>query len=119
MAECIAEITEHKVKTGESIKSLATANVMTWQELAIFNWGTSDPDEINKHLREDVGCTKMIDRHNYRLDDSDNPGIMYIPRKWSQSGLATDQVHTIRVRLIERRVRPPEVAERPPQGQST
>jgi hypothetical protein len=109
----IAEIEEHKVKTGESIKSLAIANGMIWQELAMFNWGTAVPDEINKHMREDVGCTQMVDRSTYRFDDTDNPGIVLIPKKWSQSGLATDQVHTIRVREINGRRRA-DTASKPP-----
>lgn len=96
---CIANIKEHKVKKGESILSLAKANGMQWQELAIFNWGTSEPNQINVHLREDVGCTKKTaDGHNYMFDDSDDPGIMYIPRVWEEKGLKTEQEHVIRVR---------------------
>jgi hypothetical protein len=94
----IAEIEEHKVKTGESIKSLADANGLRWQELAKFNWGTDVPDEINKHLRDEVGCTKKTrDGYNYMFDDLDDPGIMYIPKQWSEDGLQTDKTHTIRV----------------------
>lgn len=97
----IAEIDGHKVHTGETIASLATAAGMTWQALATFNWGTAVPDEINKHLRKDVGCTKKTpDGANYKFDDSDEPGIIYIPKAWSQAGLATDQEHTIRVRSL-------------------
>lgn len=98
----VAEIEEHKVRTGESIASLAAAAGMSWQALAVFNWGTAVPDQINKHLRSDVGCTKKAaDGVNYRFDDSDDPGIIYIPRQWSLDGLATDQEHTIRVRSLE------------------
>ena len=97
----IAQIDAHKVKKGESIKSLASAVGMTWQELSKFNWDTDVPTEINKHLRDDVGCTKKTkDGYNYMFDDSDDPGIMYIPRKWSQTGLATGGTHVIRVRKI-------------------
>lgn len=94
----IALIEEHKVKTGETIKSLATANGMTWEELAEFNWDTRIPEQINDHLRDDVGCTKKTaDGNNYMFDDSDDPGIMYIPTQWRQDGLATDTEHIIRV----------------------
>jgi hypothetical protein len=99
----IAEIEEHKVKTGESIKSLAEANGMTWQELAKFNWDTDVPDEINKHLRDEVGCTKKTrDGYNYMFDNSDDPGIIYLPKSkdWKESGLQTDKTHTLRVRKI-------------------
>ena len=96
---CIANVKEHKVKKGESILSLAKANGMQWQELAIFNWGTSVPDEINVHLRDEVGCTKKTaDGFNYMFDDSDDPGIMYIPKVWEEKGLKTEQEHVIRVK---------------------
>ena len=94
----IVSIKKHKVKTGESIASLAKANSLTWQQLAIFNWGTSVPEEINRFLREQVGCTKRTkDGHNYLFDSSDDPGIIYIPLPWNQSGLATNKTHVIRV----------------------
>lgn len=98
----IALIKEHKVRTGESLKSIAEANGLTWQVLAEFNWGTAVPDEINEHLRDEVGCTKKTpDGYNYVFDDTDEPGILYIPKRWMQSGLATEQVHVIRVRQAD------------------
>lgn len=95
----IARVEVHKVRTGESIKSLAESNGLTWQQLALFNWYTEIPDEINVKLRDEVGCTKKApDGVNYRFDDADDPGIVYIPTLWNAKGLATDQTHTIRVR---------------------
>ena len=74
---------------------------MTWQRLAEFNWGTSDPTAINEHLRDGVGCTKKTaDGHNYMFDSSDKPGIIYIPQKWSRDGLATEKTHTIEVKSL-------------------
>lgn len=95
----IAQIEEHKVKTGESLNSIAKENDLTWQELAKFNWGTDVPKEINDHLRDDVGCTvKTPDGNNYKFDDSDDPGIIYIPTKWEKAGLATENMHLISVK---------------------
>jgi len=100
-ASLIAEIVEHKVKTGESIKSLADANGMTWQELAKFNWDTDVPDKINEHLRDDVGCAKRApDGRNLKFDSADEPGVVFVPRPWSAEGLATDMEHIIRVRVL-------------------
>ena len=97
----IAEIEEHKVKTGETLKSVAEANGMTWQQLTEFNWNTSVPDQVNVHLRDEVGCRKKTaDGKNYVFDNADEPGVIYVPKKWSQSGLMTDQTHTIRVRRL-------------------
>ena len=98
----IAELQEHKVKSGESLNQIATDNGLTWQELAEFNWGTATPDVINEHLRDDVGCTKKTrDGYNYIFDDSDDPGLLYIPKTWQQTGLVTEQQHTIRVKQAE------------------
>ncbi len=97
----IAEIEAHRVQTGETLESLARAAGLTWQELALFNWSTSNPDEINRHLRADVGCTQTTrDGRNYIFDSNDEPGIVYVPRPWMQSGLATDRVHTLRVQTL-------------------
>lgn len=99
----IAGVEAHKVRTGESIRSLAEANGLTWQELARFNWDTDNPDEINNRLRDDVGCTrKAHDGVNYRFDDADEPGIVHIPKPWSATGLATERQYTIRVRTLDR-----------------
>ncbi len=93
----IARIELHKVRSGESLESLAGRCGITWQRLAEFNWGTSSPPEINEHLRDDVGCTQRTPGGNYRFADADNPGIVALFRKWSQDGLATEQTHTFRV----------------------
>ncbi len=101
----LANVESHKVKKGESIDSLAKGAGLKWQALAKFNWGTDVPDEINEHLRDEVGCTKKTkDGYNYMFDDSDKPGIVYIPRAWSKEGLATGQTHVIRVRTVVRGV---------------
>jgi hypothetical protein len=95
----IAIVDEHKVKTGETLKSIAASTGMTWQALAKFNWETDNPEEINKHLHWSVGCTKKTaDGKNYILDDSDFPGIVYVPKKLNQRELATNQQHVIRVK---------------------
>ncbi|TWT42188.1 hypothetical protein RAS1_33180 [Phycisphaerae bacterium RAS1] len=99
----IANVEAHKVSTGETLQSLAESNGLTWQQLAQFNWGTSVPDEINKKLHDEVGCTqKAADGVNYRFDDADSPGIVRIPTRWSVQGLVTDQTHTIRVQAADR-----------------
>ncbi len=99
----IAHIDEHKVTTGETIESLANANGLTWQQLAQFNWDTSVPDEINEHLRDEVGCTqKTPDGFNYIFTTEDEPGLIHIPKPWQQTELPTEQTHVIRVKLIRK-----------------
>ncbi len=69
----------YKVQDGDSIKSIADALGMTWQELARLNWGTDVPEEINWYLVHYVGCTKKAGEHNYAFTSKDNPGILWLP----------------------------------------
>ena len=90
-----------QVPGGQTLESVAQSAGLTWQELARFNWDTIVPEEINEHLRDDVGCTqRTADDQNYVFSDSDQPGIIYVPQDWSQTGLATEQTHTVRVRSL-------------------
>lgn len=108
----IAEIEEHQVQTGETLQSVGETAGMTRQELAEFNWGTTERDEINQHLREDVGCTRRGDDGFMSFDTEDDPGVVYVPSEWRQSGLATGQEHTVRVRAL-RFVVPPPISAHP------
>ncbi len=115
----IAEIEAHKVKAGETLDSLAQKAGMKWQDLARFNWNADYPDAINQALHNRVGCTKKThDRLNYVFDDTDKPGIVYIPTKWEETGLATGKQHVVRAKPVwrfflilqnERELRIPEV----------
>jgi hypothetical protein len=95
----IMNVIAHKVRTGETLDGLARANDLTWQDLARFNFDTDDPKEISGFLRARVGCTRRTkDRNNYLFSDSDDPGIVFIPRPWEERGLSTGRTHVIRVR---------------------
>jgi len=104
-ARHIARITEHKVKSGDTLEQLAESVNLTAEELARFNWGAAEPEEIEGCLGAFVGCTRRDEKGRYLLDDSDNPGIVYLPEPWEQGGLATEQKHTIRVKLVRTWVR--------------
>jgi hypothetical protein len=91
---------EHKVKTDETIASVAKDAGMSWQELALFNWGTSKPRKINAALHEFVGCKKLTKNgRNYMFTTADNPGIVFIPRPSPEFDLPTDAHHKITVKL--------------------
>lgn len=95
----IAEIEKHRVRSGETLASLATAAGLTTAELARFNFGTDCPAEVDKHLRDDVGCTRDA-KGDLVFDDNDDPGIILIPKTFARTGLLTDQLHTIWVRTV-------------------
>ncbi|MFO0552068.1 MAG: LysM peptidoglycan-binding domain-containing protein [Polyangiaceae bacterium] len=99
----LARIVRHRVRTGESLDSVAKAHGMTWQELAKFNFGTDDPRKINEALRDQVGCTRRTKSDkNYVLDSADEPGILFIPQPAIVTGLATGEQHVVRARAIDR-----------------
>jgi hypothetical protein len=98
----IVKARKHKVKDGESIKSLAKQAGITWQELAKFNWGTDVPERIEKYLREKVGCFKKTkDGCNYIFTSDDDPGIIYIPEPMPDKLFSTSSTNMLTVKLID------------------
>lgn len=99
----LRRIVEHKVKTGDTLASVANLFGLTWEQLAQFNWETTAPDEINKRLFREVGCRKKTqDKKNYVFDSADKPGIVYGPRLLLLSAFALDQLHILRVGKLPR-----------------
>ncbi len=47
-----------KVKAGETLGKIADEYGIHWIDLALYNWNTSEPKEINWYLHHFVGCTK-------------------------------------------------------------
>ncbi|MDP9042098.1 MAG: LysM peptidoglycan-binding domain-containing protein, partial [Bacteroidota bacterium] len=87
---------EYKVKDGDSILSIAAAAGITWQELARFNWGTEDPDQINIRLRDKVGCRKKTpDGKNFIFTSKDDPGIIHVPENVPPKTFSTSATHTV------------------------
>jgi len=79
----LVDLRAYKVKTGDTLESVANRVSISWHDLAKFNWGTDDPERINRHLRWDVGCSKKAkDGKNYLFDDSDDPGVIFVPEPW-------------------------------------
>src|SRR5664279_1200440 len=87
-----------KVADGDSLKSIADAAGITWQELAKYNFNTEDPDEINIALRDKVGCRKKTkDGYNYIFTSKDDPGIIYVPQEMPDTSYEHSTTHTINV----------------------
>jgi len=96
----IAEVAEHKVQTGQTLESVAAGANMSGDELAKFNFDTSESDQVDQHLRDVVGCTKSSEDGRCIFDSSDKPGILLVPTVWERRGLATAQRHVVRVRML-------------------
>ncbi|HYO65150.1 MAG TPA: LysM domain-containing protein, partial [Archangium sp.] len=93
----LARVVEHRVTEGETLEGIAGQYGLTVDELARFNWDTTDPDEIQRHLYIDVGCTAKDERGRFVFSRDDDPGLLYIPRPLAMSGLAVEQSHILRV----------------------
>lgn len=95
--------TRKKAVAGDTLNKLATdAGLPDWKSLAMFNWGTVEPAEVNRALFETIGWDKA---------NADDPGAtvlkphvdadreLLIPQAWApQTGFALDAVHTIKLK---------------------
>jgi hypothetical protein len=73
---------EYKVKTNETLVSIARANGISEAELNLYNFGTTKPPEINWYLKNRVGCTKAThDGKNWMFttDARQGKGTIYLP----------------------------------------
>src|SRR4029077_19303949 len=76
----------HRVKSGDTPASIAAHAGLSWDDIAQFNWETSDPEALQSSFRDQVGCTrKTPDGKKFLFDDADDPGVIMIPRPWSAS----------------------------------
>ncbi len=97
----VLEIEEYQVVDGDTLDSIADGAGMTSEQLAMFNWGTREPEEIQLRMRDTVGCLYKDDETGlYVFDDDDDPGIVYLPKDWESQAYPVDQEHEIRVSLV-------------------
>jgi hypothetical protein len=97
----LAEVTKHRVVDGETLEGLARRAGLTWEALAVFNWGTSSPERVREFLLDPDARTADISVEKVQLEGSrDRPRVLYLPRAWTQKGLATGRSHTIRARPV-------------------
>jgi hypothetical protein len=99
----LANVRPHRVRSGESLAKLASRYGLSWQALAQFNFGTTEPEKLKRLLRIQVGCRKTTaDGNSYVFDDEDKPGILYVPEELRLSGLSTGTTHVLRVAPLAR-----------------
>lgn len=74
--------TAHRVKDGESWKTLAERYGIAAESIIYANFQTLIPAEINWYLHHHVGCKKATrDGKNWMFSASASPGIIQIPPK--------------------------------------
>ena len=98
--QVLARIAEHQVSDGETLESVAEMYGLTVDALAKFNWGTTDPAQIQHHLLLEVGCAHKDRQGRYVFSSEDVPGILRIPRPVAVPRMAVEQSHILRVKKI-------------------
>jgi len=99
---------------GDTLRTIAEretadGNEITWQEIAKFNWGTDDENEVNEYLRDELGSYRRDDANNFVISsDADARGELLIPMRFEKTGLALNTTHTLRVR---KKTSPPQFLE--------
>ena len=78
---------------------------VTWQDLAFFNYGTKENDEVKRCLIEQAGVKELKDKAEETvLDPAQAPtaqdGVkeIRIPKIWKKTGLELEKTHTITVK---------------------
>jgi len=80
-------------------RETANGNPMTAGELARFNWGTDDPDVVDEHLRDELGCYKRAEDNRFLISADCVPrSELLIPTRFEKLGLPINRTVTIRVR---------------------
>ena len=71
-----------KVHDGDSLAELAIFARMSSKNLLQYNFGTTDPHQVNWYLRNYVGCeTADWDKKNYKFSNRDHPGVIFFPKR--------------------------------------
>lgn len=92
----VVQVERHRVRSGETLESIAEDAGMSWRALAKFNWGTDEKKEVKKRLAEQVGAW-VEDPERDAFDDGDEPGVLFVPRPFEARGLATSRRHVLRI----------------------
>ena len=74
-------------------------NPITESELALYNFGSDDPDVVDEFLRDELGCHRRGGDKRFVISaDAAVRTSLLIPKPYDAKGLALGRVHTLRVR---------------------
>jgi hypothetical protein len=99
--------TKYKPKDGDTLATILAAHTdmfATWEDLAIYNWGTSEAREVNRVLQETVGVSALdaADPSKTVLKihpDAPNPDIL-LAKPWTVKGLTTGKTYVVKAQRI-------------------
>ncbi len=94
-------------QAGDTLKSIAAAETagLTWQDIALFNWATQTPVEVNRCVLELLGCKEwQNDPGDTLIDPARGPGgaatDIFIPELWT-GNLAVNQNHVVNAKKLK------------------
>jgi hypothetical protein len=103
----ITAVLRHRVRTGDTLASIAKRYELEADALTKFNFGTTDPDEVQRLLVREVGSRhRNLATGEVVLSDQDRPGIVYVPQPFRAEGQMTDNDYVIRVHQVQPAPRP-------------
>jgi len=99
------------IELGDTLETIAAreraaGNPITAEDIAAFNWGATDPAQVQELMRDELGARARVSETEFALSPDDtarNP--LRIPEPYAQTGFAMERTHTLRVR---RRTCPPQ-----------
>ena len=112
--ESLVDIFEHRVQADETLPEIASRHEIDLDTLKVFNFGASDSETVQKKLSAWVG-TKGLTQAGESGDAEENvdevvfcgeevPGVIYIPRSLEAGAFSANQIHTIALNKLDRKV---------------
>lgn len=96
----------HVVTAGQTLTAILghcdpTFNI-TWQELALFNWATIDPLEVNRAIIEQLGCLEAeidwVNPQNTIIRPTVPNPVIRLPKLYEQIMLSLNHTYTVKVK---------------------
>jgi hypothetical protein len=95
-----------EARDGETLEAFfnrtkADGDADTWEELAIYNWGTKEPKEVNRAMLENIGLSFIKDGAPNLSTFDRSRGLrkeILLPKAWTKDSLALEKTHTIKIR---------------------
>ena len=100
-----ASAEKYKAKENDTLQSVAAkyAHIKDWKVLALFNFGTDVPREVNRALVETMGCSKIDAADPGKTVLKPHPDLtaeILIPKPWKKDGLALNKQHKIKLKPL-------------------
>jgi hypothetical protein len=96
------DATKAKVTSGKTLNDLAKEkDLPDWKAIALYNWGTDVPVEVNRLLFEYIGWEKADDDPGKTVlkPHANADREILLPTRWKEaSTLVVDKTHTIKVK---------------------